>query len=317
MQGCREPLCLTCPKFIGTGIVQVTSTTTGRTHTALQGHTRDASCKSSYVVYLGECSKCGLQYVGRTWQVLKERFNQHRGCMRNAVTSSGHSTYFAPHFGIPTGTDGLGCSYDDLKIVPLEQIPENDDQGEPFTEEARKKVLADREKYWILKLRTMFPYGLNDRVDGMNQGHSIERQSGGLGQKSSCRHRSKKKRSPTSQLAPFQPAELLQTTETNWASGREWINILRKTVNTLRKQRLRELLVFVQMELPLSSGKAKRILVVMHDLLDTRLFRKERVAVVRARPRGGFYSREVGVILEHRKALGAPGGVAGGFDDCT
>ena len=56
----------------------VTSKHTGQTHKLRV----NATCKSSDVVYVIECKKCGLQYVGGTEQRLSDRMNSHRSDIR-------------------------------------------------------------------------------------------------------------------------------------------------------------------------------------------------------------------------------------------
>ena len=36
------------------------------------------TCETSNVIYMVQCTKCNLQYIGETKRRLKERFNEHR-----------------------------------------------------------------------------------------------------------------------------------------------------------------------------------------------------------------------------------------------
>ena len=40
------------------------------------------NCDSSNVVYLSECTVCGVQYVGSTCTPLRLRFNNYKACSR-------------------------------------------------------------------------------------------------------------------------------------------------------------------------------------------------------------------------------------------
>ena len=41
------------------------------------------NCDSSYVVYLLECTVCGLQYVGSTCTPFRLKFDNYKACSRN------------------------------------------------------------------------------------------------------------------------------------------------------------------------------------------------------------------------------------------
>ena len=54
-----------------------------------------ASCKSSNVIYLITCRRCGQQYVGKTEQLLHCRINNHRYDITHRRTEESH---VAEHF---------------------------------------------------------------------------------------------------------------------------------------------------------------------------------------------------------------------------
>ena len=97
-----------------------------------------ATCKTKSVVYLIECSKCGIQYVGRTKNPLQKRFTSHRSDIKNKKQTS-----VAEHFNLP------GHSIEDLTIMIIDQ-------------EDNVKKLRKRERYWINELKTK-AHGLNRR----------------------------------------------------------------------------------------------------------------------------------------------------------
>ena len=101
----------------------------------------DANCKTEKCVYLISCKKCNLQYVGKTKVILRNRYNGHRGHINGGTESA----VMLHHF---TNIHTLA----DMIIKPIEVC--NDD-----------KTLLEREKYWMLQLNTVFPYGLNDRCN--------------------------------------------------------------------------------------------------------------------------------------------------------
>ena len=98
-----------------------------------------ATCKTKGVIYLIECSKCGIQYVGMTKNALQKRFTSHRSDIKNKKKTSS----VAKHFNLP------GHSMEDLTIMVIDQ-------------EDDVKKLRKRERYWINELKTK-AHGLNRR----------------------------------------------------------------------------------------------------------------------------------------------------------
>ena len=101
------------------------------------------SCASKNIIYLLTCSKCDNQYVGETKQTLSKRLSGHRSAIKKKV-----NTFISKHFNLPDH------SVDDIRIQPIEEIEQQ--AGE-----------TDREKYWMLELGTVYPYGLNDRLQNV------------------------------------------------------------------------------------------------------------------------------------------------------
>ena len=77
--------------------------------------------------------------------------NQHR-----SVIFHKHNGLVAQHF------NNGNCSIEDLCVQPIEQI--NGDGRDPKIKSFRKF----RESHWMKELRTIFPYGLNDRCNGLD-----------------------------------------------------------------------------------------------------------------------------------------------------
>ena len=123
--------CHTCNLLIEGSLFR--SKNTGRTYKIKQHLT----CDSSYVIYLGSCSKCGGQYVGKTSQKFKRRHSGHKQEIKNAIGGLGH------HYG-PSN----GCCYDHLKMQIIEQVKQGDEAQ-----------LANREVYWQNQLRCFVQNG--------------------------------------------------------------------------------------------------------------------------------------------------------------
>ena len=98
------------------------------------------TCASENIIYLLFCSQCqGAQYVGETRNPLKKRFYLHRSHIQQNV-----GTHVTRHFNRD------GHSLQDMKCLPIEQVLSNS-----------HSVRHSREQFWIRKLKTMYPQGLN------------------------------------------------------------------------------------------------------------------------------------------------------------
>ena len=119
--------------------------------------TFNITCNSSNVIYLLTCSTCGLQYVGETAQQLNTRFNGHRLGIKNPK-KYGTCKILSNHFnkGVCKGSE-----YSVQVIEKLEGSGRTEHGGiDPKKTSFRRK----REDFWMRTLRTVHPYGLNDRV---------------------------------------------------------------------------------------------------------------------------------------------------------
>ena len=98
------------------------------------------TCDSNNIIYLISCKKCkNVQYVGQTEQRLRDRFYLHRS---DIVLNRG--TPLTCHFNENNHT------IRDLQCSVIERVF-------GITKQHRE----DREDFWIEKLKTLVPYGLN------------------------------------------------------------------------------------------------------------------------------------------------------------
>jgi len=115
------------------------------------------NCHSSNVIYLITCCNCGLQYVGETCQKLNERFNWHNTCFNNPKKYS-FCKILNSHFN-----SGL-CKDATYEVQILEKLEGSGRTDRNAMDMGAKPLRKSRELFWMLKLRTVYPYGLNDRV---------------------------------------------------------------------------------------------------------------------------------------------------------
>ena len=145
---CSRVNCATCPVFRPSKYFK--SSLTNRKYQVVGN--RNLSCFTSNLVYLITCSKCDNQYVGETKQKLSKRLSRHRSAIKKHAY-----TFIAKHFNQPEH------SVADVLIQPIERI-------ELLPGESDEDVTIrhlDRERFWMLELVTVYPYGLNDRLQSV------------------------------------------------------------------------------------------------------------------------------------------------------
>ena len=99
------------------------------------------TCKTENIIYLLECGICGLQYVGQTRRQLRLRLNNHRSNAKLKLPCS-----LSRHLS----SRGHNNSFDDLKVTIIEHNPDWD-----------VKSRREWESFWIEKLKTLSPNGIN------------------------------------------------------------------------------------------------------------------------------------------------------------
>ena len=98
------------------------------------------TCETENIIYMLYCDKCNhSQYVGETKNKLKTRFYQHRS---NINKNTG--TLVTKHF------NQTGHSLNDMKCIAIEKV---------HTDNLKRRL--QRERFWISKLKTSTPEGLN------------------------------------------------------------------------------------------------------------------------------------------------------------
>ena len=117
-------MCKTCSTLLTTNTF--TSKTTGRSYLMRCS----ATCKSSNIIYLIQCRKCGCQYVGETEQALNERMNSHRTDIRHKAEKP-----------VAIHLNTTGHKLEDLQVMVTERLWRNDS--------AFRKI---RESRWISSL---------------------------------------------------------------------------------------------------------------------------------------------------------------------
>ena len=129
--------CFVCEKIIDEGHHYFSSTVTGKKYLL---PFEEINCKSSKLIYLVSCGKCGRQYVGRCETSLKRRHHKHRSQLRHKTEGIGQ------HF------DSCG-GYENFHLSIIEAV-------------TKPQSLKEREVWWMKELKTMYPLGMNLRDEG-------------------------------------------------------------------------------------------------------------------------------------------------------
>ena len=132
---CGNKRCFTCKLMTPTQIAKSSSGASVKLK-------RQTNCKSANVIYLITCTQCGKQYVGETKRALNERMNGHRS---DWTKRRFQRSPVAEHFHLQ--------NHDFNSHVSLCCI----DHDAQWSDDTRKA----RENYWIRRLNTMQPHGIN------------------------------------------------------------------------------------------------------------------------------------------------------------
>lgn len=179
---CQRKICLTCDSCINNDINNTIKSNTTHSHFAV--NRRSYTCTDKNVIYMIQCKRCNIQYVGETTQKIKTRFMQHR----YKVKTNQCNTYLYKHFNT------MNHSVDDMKLVILDQTR---------THTKSKSILLNMEYSWIQALNTIYPFGLNDNIKKVGNISTIFKDNDfnfknipyfQLKITNNCRRRSRKKR---------------------------------------------------------------------------------------------------------------------------
>ena len=187
-------------------------------------------CHSSNVVYLITCKGCSVQYVGETFQELHHRFNEHRSRIRNFNKSSS-TTILVDHLNGP-------CKDAGFEVNIIEKLPGNgqDKEGRMDTNMSHKR--REREAYWMKELRTVYPFGLNNRceknIDQRDDGDNVYRM---FQKKKKNKGRRKRKRDDVAKY----PAQVIYQEIINSRTASEAIRNIQSKIPQMKKTELHKL----------------------------------------------------------------------------
>ena len=250
---CNRRRCATCTVIKPLRFFR--SSLTNRRYTVISAC--DLSCSTTNVIYLISCAKCDQQYVGETKQKVSARLSGHRSSIKKHA-----NTFIARHFNLP------GHTMDDIRIQPIEHITRN--PGETEKDITIRRL--DRERFWMLELGTMYPYGLNDRLQHVgNVSHSSVRSRNNvfnLFHRQQRRNRSHGHRSNSSRTSEI-TLDLLRNLY-NSGQGHGNLHRLLTTLHSARLPNLHNL--FTECEQLIVANQEQRFRSIVLDVCCKRLF---------------------------------------------
>lgn len=101
--------------------------------------------KMDWLIYLITCKRCNMQYVGQTKTTLYTRFTNHKSDIKLHTTEKSKQLPIGKHF------NSGDHSFEDISIMAIESITKKE-----------KDVINKRESFWVKKLRTLAPSGINE-----------------------------------------------------------------------------------------------------------------------------------------------------------
>ena len=111
------------------------------------------TCQSQYIIYLMECILCKIQYIGKSETLFNLRWNNHRKDVNNPKVIPA-CTHFEIH----------GQNFTKhAKFTLIEHLTEISN----ISKDTLRLPLKQRENFWIIKLETLTPKGLNQELNNV------------------------------------------------------------------------------------------------------------------------------------------------------
>ena len=266
MKHCKKS-CKTCKDTIFQNFFK--STITGREYSTINPTNQFLNCSSKNVIYLITCSQCGVQYVGQTSTKLNKRMSSHRSAIKDK-----EYLLIGEHFN-----GGGRCSLDHLKVQPIEQIIKNS-----------IKFRLERENFWIKELRTLTPYGLNDKLENKNWRFRTRNDIAGicfnkLVIKRGCRGQKRKKLQAKIETKADNIMKVLMSKYDNFEN---WRLTARAMINTVKLNKLYECSwIFVDYSLDSQCNVPREMIDLLLDMINHRLY-LHRKSLNKSKPRDLF-----------------------------
>ena len=255
---CLKARCKTCPNFQKKQ--NFSSNITNKQYKLINETSENLCCNSQNLIYLLSCNKCNMQYVGETTTPLNERINRHR-------TAKSGCQHVLSHFQ-ECGTNGS------FGIQILEKLPGNGYVNNKVCPEQKKKRL-EREDYWIKTLRTIYPYGLNERVKGSDDSLPIGKLFPPLPRSRVRGIRTRINRN--NHMSSISVKHFFESLEVMLTIPKECFNEIRKILDKTKKKILKEIasVILERNTLFINHSDREQLYQFILDVIDTKLYKHE------------------------------------------
>jgi hypothetical protein len=274
---------MSCPYMKGsTG--QFKSTVTGKEYQVLGDNM--LNCASKNVVYLTSCVKCGVQYIGKTIQVLSKRQNLNRN------QGKGHiEKYGVPHVScrrlIEHFYGGKECNETHIRVQPIEQVTLEKGMEEKTMKEKAAEIdlrLGRAECRWMKKMRTVYPYGLNDKMEGKQKGGGTRSVEMLFVEDAKNRNKARKRGKGKKKVEQVRAEEVYDLMMKEGISP-GWQNRLRLAVYKLVQTEIRRLMQILEHTRRVKTTCKTMVLHCVIDMLKTRGTKELKEVIKKEKPR--------------------------------
>ena len=252
---CRAD-CLSCPALIKSKII--ISFVTGRKYSAIDIEPIMVHCKIHNYIYLLSCSSCKIQYVGESVINVNLRMNIHRRGKSGCEICINHFKNVCP-----------GSTF---TIQILEKLPGNG-YINGIVDPEMLEYRLQREDYWIKTLRTVYPYGLNQRTKFMSLNKPIGKLFPALPRYGDRFINNRKRPVHNYNSNPLSLDSFLNMINTFDPSSRA--NEVRKFLESLKKKDLRKLANDANINMHEATELNKRYCEILIDMFFTKIFKPE------------------------------------------
>ena len=119
------------------------------------------SCKSNNIVYLITCSVCKIQYVGETGRNFDIRMSEHIKFIERKSKNMRIYQHFTNDEHFTDNNGNILPTNKRLRFQIIESI-----KSVNLSDGDARKLRLNRELYWISKMKTAYPLGLNEKIEG-------------------------------------------------------------------------------------------------------------------------------------------------------
>ena len=270
---CKDKRCKTCITFDLSK--ECESNVTKRKYPIVNLTGENLNCHSRNIIYLCTCLSCGVQYVGETVQ----RFNDRNSGHRTAKSGCEHEITHCKE----------ACNGYNFKYQILEKLPGDGYNSSGEVDPDMLIIRKKKEDEWIKKLRTIYPYGLNESASEKETDSSVRHPAVGKLfpplPRSSRQYRSRDNRTNHSSILSceefFEKLDTLIRTDLH-----NTFNEIRKMLNIAKKKVLKEI-AFQIMERDNFTFHENRFQIYEYilDVIDTKFLKEEEPIKKRKAPK--------------------------------